>query len=302
MHSIDAIILSAGKASRFGVPKVLLPAGPGEVLLTRVLAQALQTADGQLVVVLGREAGVVQYAIERWLERHPGVKESVYLVVNPHHAQGQSTSIKLGLRALRKAPGALVFLADMPAQEPGRLAQLRDAILSRGPQTVAVAAGEQGQIRPPVFLAKKLFPAVARLAGDQGARAVLQEYKERVELVEWGSGPWFCDVDDWSTYQELALTLGWACEPFVPLPLETCSATATKALVDAALASEIVPWLSPGLLLLAAEGETHWLKLRQTYRGVRGIIQGPARTPAAYLELLRRASLAVLAAETSPKL
>lgn len=303
MHSISAIILSAGKASRFGVPKFLLPAGQGHVLLTRVLQHALSVTDGSIAVILGRKHTEARYALAHWLQSQPdSLGSRVYTVLNRHYHHGQSTSLKAGLSALHHAPGVLVFLADMPAQEASKLGQLRDAILARRPEIVALAAGEKGQLRPPVFLTEKLFPAVARLAGDQGARAVLQACKESVELVEWGPGPWFCDVDDWPTYQELALTLDWADEPFLPLLPETCSASAVQALVDAALASAIVPWLLPGLLLLPSEGETRWLELPQNYRGVRGIIKGPAQTPAAYLQLLRRASLAVLAAETVPKL
>ncbi|WP_299429695.1 nucleotidyltransferase family protein [uncultured Meiothermus sp.] len=301
MHSIDAIILSAGRASRFGVPKFLLPAGEGHVLLTRVLERALGIADGRIVVILGRKARVAGYALERWLQTQPGSSGSrVYPVLNPHYPQGQSTSLKAGIRVLYDARGALVFLADMPAVQANQLEQLRHAILNRGPEIVAVTAGEQGQIRPPVFLSNQLFPEVERLSGDQGARAVLLANQGIVEQVEWGLGPWFCDVDDWQTYRDLARKSGWASEPFVPLLRETHPTSEIEALVDAALAAEIVPWLSPGLLLLASEGETRWLGLHPSHRGVHGVILGPAQTPAAYLQLVRRASLAALAVENHP--
>ncbi len=297
MQSVDAIVLSAGRASRFGVPKFLLPAGQGHIVLTRVVEQALQVVDGRVAVVLGWEARVARYALERWLEAQPGNPGSrVHVVLNRHYPHGQSTSLKAGLRAFGNSLGVWVFLADMPALEPHRLKQLWQAIQQRSTQTVAVAAAEQGRLRPPVFLSRQLFAEALKLTGDQGARAILKAYPKQIERVEWGSGPWFHDVDDWKTYQELAQKLGWADERFDPIPPEKTSIPPIKELLDTALAKDPVPWLSPGLLLLASKSETRWLLLPQSYRGVQGVIWGPAQTPAAYLQLLRRACLAVLAA------
>lgn len=279
------------------MPKMVLPAGPGEVLLTRVLAQALQVADGRVVVVLGREAAVAQYAIESWLDRNSSTKERVCIVQNPDYAQGQSSSLKVGIRALQDSQGAVVFLADMPGLDGSRLAQLRRGIVQRAPQSLAVVPSERGQLRPPVFLAASLFADIAYLTGDQGARAILQARSSRVELMEWGSGSWFADVDTWENYRDLAQALNWANEPFVRLPRETRPASEIKAQIEAAFASEVIPWLAPGLLLMASEDEACWIKLPLSYRGVHGLILGPTQTPAAYLDLVRRASLAALEEE-----
>lgn len=297
MPPIDAIVLSAGRASRFGVPKFLLPAGQGHILLTRVLEQAARVADGRIAVVLGREARVARYAVERWLEgQPPELGSRVFIVLNRHYRYGQSTSLKAGMRVLTDAQGVLVFLADMPALTPEKLAQLRQAIQHRDPRALAVAASEQGQIRPPVYLSRALFPEVLKLQGDQGARAILKSHQEKIMRVEWGAGPWFFDIDDWQAYRELARKLGWANESYVPIPREGVPASAIQARVDAALTSDTVPWLAPGLLLLAAKSETCWLELTRSYRGVHGVIVGSALAPAAYLGLIRRASLAAMAA------
>ncbi len=297
---LDAIVLSAGRASRFGVPKFLLPAGDGHVLLTRVLEHALRTVDGRVVVVLGREARLARYALEQWAERPGNPGSRVIPILNRHYRQGQSTSLKAGIRSLGDAEGVLVFLADMPALQTQKLQQLGRAIQRRGSQTDAVVVCEQGQIRPPVFLSKTLFPQVLKLVGDQGARAILKAHLGEVLQVEWGPGPWFIDVDDWRTYRYLAQRLGWANEPFAAIPREKVVSTEIQPRLDAALASDIVPWLSPGLLLLASRGETRWLELAQTYRGVRGVILGQARTPSDRLELIRRATLAALAEDIQP--
>ncbi len=293
---VDAIVLSAGRASRFGVPKMLLPAGEGHVLLTRVLERAACVVDGRIAVVVGRASQVTRYVVERWVATSGGRRGArVRAVLNRHYRYGQSTSLKAGVRALPDAAGVLVFLADMPALEPKRLEQLREAIQARAPRSVAVAASLQGQVLPPVYLSAQLFPEIQKLRGDQGARAILRAYEERVERVEWGAGPWFADVDDWPTYRHLAQQQGWALEQAVPLPRRPMAQAQAKALVDAALAGREVPWLAPGLLLLPFPDEACWFDLTPPYRGVGGLVMGRANTPEAYLHLLRRAALTALA-------
>ncbi|MCX7802097.1 MAG: nucleotidyltransferase family protein [Meiothermus ruber] len=293
---VDAIVLSAGRASRFGVPKMLLPAGEGHVLLTRVLERAAAVVDGRIAVVVGRAAKVTRHVVERWVETSGGRQGSrVRAVLNRHYRHGQSTSLKAGIQALPDAAGVLVMLADMPALEPTRLEQLGEAIRARGPHLVAVAAGLQGQVLPPVYLSAQLFPEIQKLRGDQGARAILRAYEERVERVEWGAGPWFTDVDDWPTYRHLAQQQGWALERGGALPRRPMALAQAKALVDAALAGREVPWLAPGILLLPSSGEAGWFDLTPPYRGVGGLVMGRASTPEAYLQLLRSAALAALA-------
>lgn len=309
---VDVIVLSAGRASRFGVPKFLLPAGEGHVLLTRVLEAASSVADGRMLVVLGRASKVARHAVERWVEGAAGAQGRVYTVLNRNYRYGQSTSLKAGIRRLGETKGALILLADMPAIEPPRLVQMREAVQARAPQVLAVAASAQGRICPPVYLSAELFPEIGRLKGDQGARTILSALQRTIpcrdrpltrlfaegqlEKLEWGDGPWCTDIDDWPTYRYLAYQMGWAKELFVPIPHTRVSPARVKAMVDVALESAGIPWLAPGLLLLPAKGETQWLNLTSPYRGVWGIVVGRSSTPTTYLQLLRRAALSALAA------
>lgn len=310
---VDAIVLSAGRASRFGVPKFLLPAGEGHVLLTRVLEAASSVVDGRMVVVLGRASKVARYAVESWVEATAGAQGSrVHMVLNRNYRYGQSTSLKAGIRRLGDTKGALILLADMPAIEPTRLVQMREAIQTRAPRVLAVAASAQGRIRPPVYLSAELFPEIGRLKGDQGARAILSALQRTIpcrdrpltrlltegqlEKLEWEDGLWCTDIDDWPTYRYLAYQMGWAKELFVSIPHTRVSPAQVKAMVDMALASAGIPWLAPGLLLLPGKGEAQWLNLTSPYRGVWGIVVGRSSTPATYLQLLRRAALSALAA------
>ncbi|MCS7195527.1 MAG: NTP transferase domain-containing protein [Meiothermus sp.] len=292
--ALDALVLSAGRASRFGVPKFLLPAGPGQVLLTRALDQALGVADGRVVVVVGHAAELARYALGVWLADHPAAGR-VQVVENPAYAAGQSSSLKCGVGALGASEGALVFLADMPALEEGRLLELKRAVEDRPPSCLAVAPCEDGEPRPPVFVGAGLFPEVARLEGDQGARALLRVRRERVVFLEWGRGPWFADVDTWEQYVRVAQALGWAREPAEPFATQRVGLAEAAGRIEAALRAGAAP-LAPGVLLVPGK-TVRWLELEEPYRGVHSLLEGPAPTPEAYLGLLRRAVLWLLRRE-----
>lgn len=210
---MDAVILSAGRASRFGLPKFLLPAGPGYTLLTKVLKFALQTVNGRVVVVVGREGGAARYAVKTWLR--PANAPRVHLVTNPDYAAGLSTSLKRGVGQFSRSEGLLVLLADQPALNAGKLYLLRKTYQTSS--AWAVSAAENGVQKPPVCLGPALFSAVKALEGDQGAKDLLRRYAERVQLVEWGPGDWFTDVDTWETYRDLIRSREWDKEEFVPL-------------------------------------------------------------------------------------
>lgn len=210
---MEALILAAGKASRFGLPKFLLPAGPGQVLLTRVLGAALPVVGGQVGVVLGRAEDEARLALAGWLP--PVEVARVRVVGNPDYAEGLSTSLGRGVTELGKTEPILVLLADQPALGTAKLGELISVYESTGGW--AVSAAENGEPKPPVVLGPELLRQVEGLEGDQGAKPLFRRYPERVRLLEWGAGEWFTDVDTWETYTGLARSQGWDREAFEPI-------------------------------------------------------------------------------------
>src|SRR5579864_3103665 len=62
---IPAIVLAAGKSTRMGRPKALLPLGTGETFVTRLVATLGAAGVDDVVVVAGHEAAAIVEAIER---------------------------------------------------------------------------------------------------------------------------------------------------------------------------------------------------------------------------------------------
>ena len=95
-------------------------------------------------------------------------------IPNPLYASGLASSLKAGIAAVpATAQGALVLLGDMPLVGAALLDRLIDLFETR-PQVEAVVPVHAGQRGNPVLVGRALFPAIAELAGDQGARKIIE--------------------------------------------------------------------------------------------------------------------------------
>jgi molybdenum cofactor cytidylyltransferase len=94
-------------------------------------------------------------------------------VHNPAFASGLASSLQAGLAATPSdVAGAIVLLADMPAVTTALIERLIAAFAARRDVAAAIPLGE-GRRGNPVLLARAMFPAAAKLAGDEGARRLL---------------------------------------------------------------------------------------------------------------------------------
>ncbi len=186
---VAAIILAAGGSQRMGRPKQLLSID-GQPMVRRVTAAVCDSRLTQVVVVVGAHASLVSKALA-------GLPvEPVY---NEDWAEGMSTSVRVGIRALRADIGAvLVILADQPALTP-KLVQL---LVERYRATEApiVAPFYRGQRGNPVLFDRSLFPELLSIQGDRGGRMIITRYDEQMERVECHDPGVVQDVDTLDDY------------------------------------------------------------------------------------------------------
>jgi len=188
-----AVVLAAGGSRRFGSPKQLAKWG-NVTLIEQAVDTALASQARPVVVVLGAKAEACRAALGNR-------NRSVKIVTNHAWADGQSTSLKLGLAALPPNIGSAVFL---PADQPEISADVIDAVIHRHRQTLAPVVWPEfeGQRGNPVLFDRALFPQLAQVRGDTGGRPVLLAHKNQAERVPVTNRGILLDIDHPETLEE----------------------------------------------------------------------------------------------------
>lgn len=200
---IAGIILAAGRSSRLGRPKQLLPLA-GEPLIRHTVRRVLESSLDRVLVVVGSDSDAVREALEGF---------PVLFVPNPRAADGQSTSVVAGVRALSDIEPAgnldieavVMLLGDQPTINPSVI----DTVIQRWRESNApiAAARYTDLMGSPVLFARSLFPDLLQLQGDTGARDILRAKREtgNLELIPIDR-PAPQDVDTEEDYQRLLAT------------------------------------------------------------------------------------------------
>ena len=192
VRRVTGIVLAAGKGSRMGKTKQLLPFR-GKSVLECVVDNALASALHRVIVVLGHEANVLAPLLKG---------RDVTVVINPDFESGQSSSLKAGLQALtEESEAALFLLGDQPLVTPETINLILAAYATApSPIVMPVFEGRRGN---PVLFARETFPKIQGLSGDCGARGIFEQYTGRIVTVPVESPAILADIDTEEDYQRL---------------------------------------------------------------------------------------------------
>jgi molybdenum cofactor cytidylyltransferase len=194
---IAALVLAAGRSTRFGAANKLTADVGGMAMVRRTVSNVLASRARPVVVVTGHEADAVTAVLE-------GL--DVARVHNPDYAAGLSTSLKAGLAALPDGiGGVLVCLGDMPAVGAEHIDRLIAGFAPKEGRAIIVPV-HQGKRGNPVLFAAGFIPEMRDAVGDSGARHVIGRYADAVAEVDLGTDAIFLDIDT----QEALARLGRA--------------------------------------------------------------------------------------------
>lgn len=183
---VAAVILAAGRSRRMNGPNKLLLPVAGKPMVRHVVEAALASRASPVVVVLGHQQHEVRQALR-------GLK--VDYTVNPAHAEGLSTSLRAGIRALpENVAGAVVCLGDMPRVGAALIDQLVAAFDPVEGRAIVLPTwhGKRGN---PVLWGRAFFAEMQAVAGDVGARHLIGEHAEAVVEVDAGDDAALVDID-----------------------------------------------------------------------------------------------------------
>ena len=187
--TIAGMVLGAGRSTRFGSPKQLLPFGD-TTLLGQVVRNANASALDRVVVVLGRASEELRATVDF------GRAE---VVENTAYGTGCASSLLAGLDAAGEDCGSIaLLLGDQPGVRP-EFIDYSIATWDRERPWAAVTS-YLGNLGHPFFFAREAFADLRSLHGDKAVWKLIEAHPERVLRIEI-QAPLPPDVDNPEDYE-----------------------------------------------------------------------------------------------------
>lgn len=171
---IAGLLLAAGESSRLGRPKQLVE-WEGTSLIRRAAEALIGAGCSPVFVVLGAD-------VNRSLQELKGL--DVEVVINDDWKSGMGSSIAWGIRsiqALLPLPDAiLISLCDQPLLTAEVLRAFLETFHRSRSEVIAAFYNDVAGV--PALFSSKLFPALAELKGEKGAREIIRDSPDAVTI------------------------------------------------------------------------------------------------------------------------
>lgn len=186
------LILAAGSSSRLGEPKQLLNF-KGNSLLRRVTEESLKTTDS-VMVVTGSNHPEISQEIENL---------KVKIIENVNWNEGMGSSIHIGFRELLNSfptiENCIISVCDQPFIDAEVFSDLIQ--MQKDSQKGIVASKYADTLGTPVLFTKKYFEDLSNLSGQEGAKKLVQKFKDDTAEINFEKGA--IDIDTQNDYQQL---------------------------------------------------------------------------------------------------
>ena len=187
------MLLAAGSSTRLGKPKQLLQYN-GKTLLQQSIDIAVGANINPLIVVVGANFDKISTEINI---------DKAAIVFNKNWQTGMASSIITGLNFLVEkyplADAVIFMMCDQPFVSINLLNNLI-AVQKKTAKPI-VCSSYQNILGVPALFHKNIFPALLQLAGDTGARKIIQQYPGDVVTVQFEKGD--IDIDTAEDYENL---------------------------------------------------------------------------------------------------
>ncbi len=192
---IPLIVLAAGRSTRMGRAKAMLPLGEGETFLTRIVQTFLDAGVDDVVVVVGHEAEAIvsSFAASGLPAR---------FVVNKAYDRGQLSSLLAGLTFVDR-PGVtavLITLVDVPLVSAATVRAVIDCYRRTHAPVVRPTSGTRHG--HPLLIDRSLFDELRAADSASGAKPVVRAHASAagdVMVVDEGA---FTDINTAEAYRQ----------------------------------------------------------------------------------------------------
>ena len=163
------IVLAAGSSRRFGSDKRQYRLPDGKTLLEQTLDNVSRVFDHRVLVLRADDHELAARYSSQWR-----------IVLAADAALGLGHSLAAAMPMVVTWPGAVVALADMAWVQPGSFKAVQQAVQS---DTLVVPC-YQGRRGNPVGIGRNYFTRLTAPQGDNGARALFGEFRDKVIRLE----------------------------------------------------------------------------------------------------------------------
>jgi len=189
---IAIVILAAGKSSRMGAIKQLLP-WKNTSLLGHSIALAQSAIAADVFVVVGANAKKIILEVQR---------NKAVSIVNNDWQQGIGTSISCGVRFIQELgdfQAVLFLMGDQPFLRRKHLRNIIDEYKKHKNGIIASSYKDIENPVVPILFDAAYFKELSCLEADKGAKIILEKHKDAVIQIFMNSE--FKDVDTPSDYK-----------------------------------------------------------------------------------------------------
>lgn len=189
---LSAVVLAAGLSRRMGNTNKLLLAVDDVPLVRRTVSQIVAAAFDEIVVVVGHEQELVTEALA-------GLP--VRVAQNEHYRDGQVSSVRCGLQALRRPnAGVMVCPADQPLLTTTLVNTLAELFFARERGTTLVPY-YQGRRGNPIVLDQGAVADILSGNSDFGCRQFVDRNPDLVDRVDIENRALVDDIDSPEDYR-----------------------------------------------------------------------------------------------------
>lgn len=191
---IPALVLAAGRSSRMGRAKALLPIDDRDTFLSRIVRTFVDAGVDDVVVVVGHEPDAIVHSLAA-----TGLPARV--AVNREYDRGQLSSLVAGLGVIDR-PGvsaALVTLVDVPFATAATVRAVVARYRESGARVVRPTSGTRHG--HPMLIDRSLFDLLRHADRDAGAKPIIRAHATPIGDIAIDDEGAFLDIDTAEEYE-----------------------------------------------------------------------------------------------------